>query len=345
MKIAIITDLHLDYRKAEDKFFDFFMKFYEEIFFPFLKKNTINIVFNLGDTFDHRKTLDILAVNKVKNRFFDYLYSNNIEFNMLVGNHDIYYRHSNEVNTPEIILSDYSNIKIYSEIQDILIDKLKVTLCPWINNENRESVLSHISQSNAKVLFGHLELNNFELHSGFYMSGSEYNADMFSNYEKVFSGHYHHRSNKDNIYYLGNPYQMTWSDWKDTRGYHVFDTETLELTFYRNPFTLFEKIYYNDRTSDYTEFKFENYKDKFVKIIVEEKNSDKDKFELFLQRLEQNSPHEVKILDKLEELEIQEQQSDDDVLTMMLDYVTNTYELDKQTVRTTLNTIYQETIY
>ena len=45
---------------------------------------------------------------------------------------------------------------------------------------------------------------------------------------------------------LGNPYQMFWNDVDDKRGFHIFDTETNELEFIENPYTIFERIYYED---------------------------------------------------------------------------------------------------
>lgn len=346
MKIALITDLHLDYRKAEDKYYNFFFKFYKNVFFPYIEENNITTIFDLGDTFDHRKTLDIQGVLKIKRDFFDYIHSKGYDFHMLVGNHDIYYRHSNVVNTPKSLLTHYDNVTVYEEIQDIDIDGLKVTMCPWINNENKDSTFDHIKSTDATVLFGHLELNNFELHTNLYMSGSEFNAEQFNTYKMVLSGHYHHRSSRYNVTYLGNPYQMTWSDYGDIRGFHILDTDTLELKFIENPYTLYEKIYYNDTNSDYSGFDYSQYKDKIIKIIVENKENGKGHFENFLQRLENVSPHEVKIVDKLEEIEISKTNTETDILTDLYNYVTvNNESINKSKLNTALTSIYQESVY
>ena len=78
--------------------------------------------------------------------------------------------------------------------------------------------------------------------------------------DRVFSGHYHHRSSQDNIHYLGNPYEIYWNDVNETRGFHVFDTETLEHTPINNPYRMFYKISYND--DNYQTFDARPYKDK-----------------------------------------------------------------------------------
>jgi len=347
MKLALITDLHLDYQKNNDRFYNFFMKFYKEVFFPYLEENDIKTIVDLGDTFDHRRTLDINRISKIKEDFFDYI-SGKYDFHMIIGNHDIYYRDTNEVNTPQSLLKNYGDsIKIYSSVQDVHFGDLKITLCPWINKNNKEKTLSHIEDSDAEVLFGHLELNNFELHSGFFMSGSEFDAEMFKNYKMVLSGHYHHRSSNGNIYYLGNPYQMTWSDYNDIRGFHIFDTETLELEFHENPFNIFEKIYYNDKSSNYSleTFNFDLYKNKIIKIIVENKDNESH-FDLFLSKLEESKPHEIKVLDYIEHIEYVQKTSEDDVVISMLNYINlNHPQFPKPKVRDTLNGIYQESAY
>ena len=57
------------------------------------------------------------------------------------------------------------------------------------------------------------------------------------------------------VYYLGNPYQITWSDYKDPRGFHIFDTETRELEFILNPYEIFHKIYYDEKIGHLKKFK------------------------------------------------------------------------------------------
>ena len=97
-----------------------------------------------------------------------------------------------------------------------------------------------ITESSAPVAMGHLEANGFEAHPGHVMHNGM-DSSMVGKFKKVFSGHYHMKSNRDNIYYLGNPYQLYWNDYGCKRGFHVFDTETLKTTFYRNPFDTFHK--------------------------------------------------------------------------------------------------------
>ena len=129
---------------------------------------------------------------------------------------------------------------------------------------------------------GHLELNGFQATPGHMMEhGMEW--DIFNKFKKTYSGHYHCRSNQDNIYYLGNPYEMFWNDVDDeNRGFHLFDTETLEHTPVNNPYRLHNIIYYNDQ--DYQLFDARELENKIVKVVVRRK-SDQIKFEKFIDKL------------------------------------------------------------
>ena len=136
MKIAIITDQHLDGRKGSLPFWNYWQKFYDEIFFPTLEKEGITTVFDLGDTFDNRKSVDFNTLNRIKYNYFDRL--KKYEVHMLLGNHCTYYKNTNKINSPELLLENYSNIKIYTEPETIFIGGKEFLMMPWINSENKE---------------------------------------------------------------------------------------------------------------------------------------------------------------------------------------------------------------
>ena len=68
MKIALITDQHLDGRKGNLAFWNYFQKFYDEIFFPTLEKRGVKTIIDLGDTFDNRKSMDYNTFNRIDNQ-------------------------------------------------------------------------------------------------------------------------------------------------------------------------------------------------------------------------------------------------------------------------------------
>ena len=341
MKIAIITDQHLDGRKGSAAFWAFFKKFYDEVFFPTLEREGITTVFDLGDTFDNRKSLDYNTLARIKNDYFDRLRAYDVH--MILGNHTTYYKNSSHINSPELLLEQYDNIKIYSEPHECSFGGKNFLLLPWINGANQENSEWFINNSNADICCGHLEVDGFEVTPGMKFQGGRAIKD-FHRFDRVWSGHFHHRSKRANIQYLGNPYQMFWNDYKDPRGFHIYDTETDKLKWIKNPFEIFSKIYYNDIEHDYSKFDTSQYKDHFVKIIVEEKKN-YPQFESLLDKLYQTGIHDVKIVETLVDTDLDDDADINvkDTLTLLNEYIDEAeITVDKSDLKKLMQTLYIE---
>ena len=340
MKIAIITDQHLDGRKGNLAFWNYFQKFYDEIFFPTLEKEGIKVVFDLGDTFDNRKSMDFNTFHRVRENYFERLRPYNVH--MLLGNHCTYYKNTNRINSPELLLDQYKNIKIYSEPTEILMGKKVFLMLPWINKENQEDVFRRLETSEADICCGHLELNGFEITPGMTMDHGM-DPKLFHRFARVWSGHYHHKSKKANVQYLGNPYQMFWNDYKDRRGFHIYDTESDRLKFVENPFEIFDKIFYDDTRVDYNKQDVSHYKDKFIKLVVEEKR-DYQMFETLVDRLYNVGVHDVKIVETLVEEDTADiDVSTKDTLTLLNEYIDEVeMSVSKSDLKSLMRTLYIE---
>ena len=341
MTVAIITDQHLDGRKGSLKFWDFFMKFYDDVFFPTLEKKKIKTLLDLGDTFDQRKGIDYNVWNRIRTNYFQRLEDMGITVHMVVGNHTVYYKNTNNVNSPTLLLSEFPNIKVYSKPQEIEIDGCKILMLPWINTENREDTMKMIDSTDAKVAMGHLEMEGFEMVPG--MMGHGMSSKVFSKFQKVFSGHYHHKSRKGNVTYLGNPYEMFWNDYNDPRGFHLFDTSTLKLNWIKNPYKIFKKLYYNDVDKD-IDIDYNDYKDTYIKVIVEQKR-DYEKFEMMIDRLYEAGAHDIKIVETV----VDQLGSDDssleikDTLSLLNEYIDEVeMTVDKEDLKKVMRSLYIE---
>jgi DNA repair exonuclease SbcCD nuclease subunit len=188
----------------------------------------------------------------------------------LVGNHDVAYKNTLEVNSPNLLLKGYDNIKIYDEFETVDFDGIKVDVVPWICDENEADIFSKIKDSKAQICFGHFEISGFEMDKG-NVCDVGIDKQALSKYDIVLTGHFHHKSNDGNITYVGTPYEMTWADFNDTKGFHIFDTDTRELEFVKNPFSMFHKISYDDGQSDFESWKqydFGSLKDTYIKVVV-----------------------------------------------------------------------------
>ena len=275
MKIALINDTHAGARGDNLIFNEFFFKFWENTFFPYLKENNIKHICHLGDVVDRRKFINFVTLNSWRKRFFDRMLEEGITMDVIVGNHDVFYRNTNEINAMNELFAGYSNIKILVEVEELQYDSLKIAMVPWINSSNYEKTMEFLKNTSSEVVFGHLEIAGFEMDRG-NICHTGLDKKVFDRFDSVLSGHFHHKSTDGVITYLGNQYQMTWADHGDERGFHVFDTETRELEFVRNPFEMFYKISYDDTVQDFEYWKKYDYskmKDCYVKIIVVNKQN------------------------------------------------------------------------
>ena len=205
----------------------------------------------------------------------------------------IYYKNTNDINAVDLLLEEYDNITPYSSTKTVQLDNLKTLYIPWINEDNEEETYKNIENTDATVAFGHLELVGFKVNNYVTMDHG-HDPSVYNKFDRVYSGHYHTRSNNGKIFYLGNPYEMFWSDVGDTRGFTILDTETLEHTHVNNPYRLFYSIYYND--DDHQMFDARHLQDKLVKVVVRKK-SDPVKFEKFVDKIYSSGVADLKIIE------------------------------------------------
>ena len=271
VKIALLNDTHWSARGDSQIFLDYFMKFFDEVFFPYIKEHNIKTIIHAGDFMDRRKFVNFNSLHQVRTRFIDKLHKNNIEMHCVLGNHDVYYRNTNRVNSLQELF--YNDMIIYEEPQVVNFDGLNIALLPWVNKDNYDESINFIKTANAPILIGHLELDGYHV-----MRGIEYKGGMdpnlFRRYEKFLSGHFHCRQERDNIHYLGTQYQITFSDLHEQKGFHVLDTETREVEFINNPSRMFLELNYNDKNKlpELDKLDFTNLKDTYVRVVIENKN-------------------------------------------------------------------------
>jgi DNA repair exonuclease SbcCD nuclease subunit len=340
MRVAILTDTHFCARKSSRLFQDYFEQFYSNVFFPTLEQYGIDTIIHMGDAFDSRKSIDFAGLDWTRKVVLEPI--SKYKVHLITGNHDVYFKNSNKVNSPELLLKDYENIKTYSEPTQVNIGGLDILLLPWINSENQEKSFKMIKNTKAKVAMGHLELQGFRVNKNLVMEEHGLEADIFSNFKKVFSGHYHTRSDNGTVFYLGNPYEIYWNDVNDPRGFTIFDTETLEHFHIDNPYRMFYNIYYED--TSYQTFDVREYENKIVRVIVRKKSNIKQ-FERFIDKLYNANIAELKVVENfaIEVSEDFEAFESEDTISVLNRYIEEAeVNLDKSILQKILGEIYQE---
>ena len=345
MKVAVITDTHYGARKGSKLFHDYFEKFYRDVFFPNLKKYGIDTVIHLGDAFDSRRGIEFKSLQWAKRVVFDPLKEAGIKMHLIVGNHDAYYKNSNEINSVELLLTEYDNVIPYSKATEVNIDGLGILFIPWICEDNEKETLQLIKKTDSSFAMGHLELNGFRVNRQIVMDHG-HESELYSKFTKVFSGHYHTRSDDGRVFYVGNPYEMFWTDVCDRRGFTILDTETLEHFHVDNPYQLFHNIYYED--TDHQLFDATVYKDKIVKVVVKQK-TDVKQFEKFIDKLYSVGVADLKIVENFEfggwygnEDSLVDIETED-TLSILNRYIDDSeVSLDKSKIQKVIRDVYQE---
>jgi DNA repair exonuclease SbcCD nuclease subunit len=325
----LITDTHWGFRNDASIFIEHNKKFLDDVFFPFLEDNKIDTIIHLGDLVDRRKYININTAHRLRVDFLDKIVERNINFHIIAGNHDTYYKNTNQVNSlREFVVDKYPNFNVIDmEATEVTFDGLSILMLPWICDENRSQVMSKINDSKAQIVMGHLELKGFEMSRG---NPSDHGDDrsIFNKFDMVFSGHFHHRSTDGTIFYLGSHCEFTWADYDDPRGFHVFDTETRQINFIQNPYAIFAKIWYNDedRTADEIvhSFDYERYNNSIVKVIVQSKTNPYW-FDMFIEKLEKAGVEEFQIVEDHLNLNVADEEiivnEAEDTLTIFNTYI------------------------
>jgi predicted phosphodiesterase len=298
LKIALITDTHWGVRNDNLAFLDNSKLFLDNTFFPYLEKHGIRNVVHLGDLVDRRKYINYNTGNRLKNDFLDPLLGRNLDVHLIAGNHDTYFKNTNEINAlRELVYGKYP-FHIYDRYAEtVTFDNLPILFIPWICDDNNKQILSKIADSGASVCAGHLEIQGFEMYRGSIVShGSD--RSLFGRFDMVLSGHYHHRSTDGTIFYLGSHGEFTWSDYDDPRGFHILDTETRELTFIENPYKMFKKVWYNDVDENFlnADVDYSSFKNTLLKVIVTNKTNPYW-FDKFIENIESENPIDIQIVE------------------------------------------------
>lgn len=352
MKIALIADTHWGIRNDSIIIADALKRFLDNVFFPRLTSMAIDHVIHLGDLVDRRKYINFNTARRLRSDFLDPLKAMGITLDIIAGNHDTYFKNTNSVNAlHELLEGKYDNINIYTDPTDITLpDGSNILLLPWICDENRELAIDKIKNSKSQVAFGHLELAGFDLYRGHKNDHGD-DPNIFSRFDIVCSGHYHTRSDNGSIFYLGCPVQFNWNDFNDTKGFHIFDTESRDLSFIPNPDNLFDKFFYDDlgkSLDDVIVFDPDTYRNKYIKLIVKNKTNPYW-FDIVVEKLEKAGLADLQVvedhlnLDLTEDSDIVDQA--EDTITILHKYVDSmSMQADKKRVETIIKDLYTEAL-
>jgi DNA repair exonuclease SbcCD nuclease subunit len=233
----IVSDTHFGCRSNSKEWIEIIENYFYNFFIPLVEKEYRegDILFHLGDVFDNRQSINLLVQHSCLN-VFEKLSEIFPEIHVIVGNHDLYRKKSNEVTSVDL-LKHIPNVTVYKEPKELILSNKKVLLMPWRRDaEHEKETLKEFP--NSEYVFCHSEVSGLQLsknpknkHHG----GND--VKNYKNYKQVYSGHIHYRQRKNNFCLVGNPYQMTRSDTGNKKGVYLIDFENEKEQFFENNYS------------------------------------------------------------------------------------------------------------
>ncbi|HUU86619.1 MAG TPA: metallophosphoesterase [Candidatus Glassbacteria bacterium] len=221
-KIAIVGDLHFGKHGNDEKYLNFQSKWFVEELIPTIEKERCSSLIFMGDVFDNRNSMNILVMNAVRTLFSKLVKKYKVF--IIVGNHDTYYRDTNDVNSVSFL--EDIGVKVFKDITELTIENRKFLFIPWVIPDNVSKLEILLAHNNYDCVCGHLEINGFKKNHGL-IHDSGLSPSLFSNCEKVYSGHFHLRDIQGKINYIGTPCELDWGDYGEDKGFVLLDLETM----------------------------------------------------------------------------------------------------------------------
>ena len=350
MKIAFLCDTHFGCRNDSPFFLDNAVKFFKNQFIPYLEENNITQVVHLGDFFDRRKFVNFNTLSTVRKNILEEFQKKNIQLHITIGNHDTYYRNTNELNSLKELLGDkYTNITLYEKPEVITFGDFCFGIIPWVTKENEQEVVQFINKCPCRMIGGHFEIVGFQVIPGV-KHETGFGVNIFSRFDRVLSGHFHIKQNEKNIYYLGTQYQMNFSDVYSTKGFHVYDTETDQMEFIVNPNSIFHLFSYDDTSTDGIKrvasfVKDTNLKGGFVRLKVKAKTK-QEIFDKFIDALWEKGIQDLSVIEDLTEkatdVEFDESEDTMSIIGREIDAIER--PIDKVKLKTIVRDLYMESL-
>lgn len=343
-KVIILGDLHLGAHKNSNSFLEYQKKFFIDILFPYIKNNGIKKVFQLGDVLDQRQKIDFVIGTFLRGTLFKWFEDNQVQLNILLGNHDIYWRENLDISGLNLMVGTEKYIRIYNDL--IYFKDEDFLLVPWVCKENKEKIVKFLEKIESKrtVILGHLELANFLVNTGYVAKSGTLDPKLFKD-NLVFSGHYHSPSSKGNIHYVGTPYQLTWSDVDDNKFFVEFDTKN--RTYER--ILTNHRIYYKIRYEKLNEYDFSSMEKPFIKLYVDtDKVKEKDLTKTLGEIELSCNPQSLQVIDisKTKEVEIEEPEETafKSPIEILIEYIEESEVENKNKVLEYTNLLYKKSL-
>lgn len=179
-----------------------------------------NIIF-LGDWFDNRSSVNVATLHHAVHgaRLLNEL---NLPIYFIVGNHDLYHRHTREIHSA-LPFAEFKNFHIIDHPQVVEEMGDGVFMTPYLFHHEYDDLYKY---SKYRTWWGHFEFKGFIITGADIKMPTGPNSQDFSEPKFIFSGHFHKRQVHENVVYIGNAFPTNFNDADDhERGMMIYDHE------------------------------------------------------------------------------------------------------------------------
>lgn len=223
-KGLLFSDIHFGRKQNSDEHNQICLNFIDFLCLGAKKHNADHIMF-LGDWFEIRNSINVSTLN------YGYqgakkLNDLGIPIYFIVGNHDMYTKHSRY---PYSTI-DYNAFENFVMIDTPTIEDIGTgaLLCPYLFHEEYPEIVKYKVEN----VYGHFEFQGFVVTGTnvVYTNGPDHHE--YKQFKNIFSGHFHKRQQANNVTYIGSPFCMDYSDANDHhRGYCIHDHANDNISF------------------------------------------------------------------------------------------------------------------
>lgn len=231
-RIWLVTDTHFGVRSNSREWMDIIESYFYNFYIPLLKREYQpgDIIVHCGDTFDSRQSINLYVLNKGQ-EIIEAL-SQIAPVYLIIGNHDIFMKYSNDINSMKIF-KHMKNITVFEKPQMVNFGKKTALFLPWVDDHTELTEIVQNPENRADILFCHADVKGISFNRYVKVEdGPE--AESFKQYGQVYSGHIHYAQKFKNVRMIGAPYELTRSDSGNTKSVWLLDLETNTETSWEN---------------------------------------------------------------------------------------------------------------
>jgi DNA repair exonuclease SbcCD nuclease subunit len=268
-RVWFITDTHLGVRNNSNEWIDQMREYFNDWFFPLVRKHYRpgDVLIHLGDFFDSRQSINLKVLNlgvSVAEEFSN-IFESGVYF--IVGNHDIWGKTTNEVNSLKSI-KWIPGISILENPVSLTLNDKRFFMMPWRKDHEEEEMTLEKALPH-DVLCCHTDIRGLKFNR-YVNIESGANQDKFNKFGRVYSGHIHYAQKVGNINMLGSPYELTRSDMDNTKSITLLDLETMKEEIYVNDFSpRFRKLYFSDILNMCQEELEPLFRNNFIDVMID----------------------------------------------------------------------------